>query len=48
MADTQEACRIVAVPADDWLAAGRILDDKLIDERGIAWQWIAEEILPDT
>ena len=44
----QEARRIGTVAADDRLAAGRILDDELIDERGIARQWIAEEVLPDT
>ena len=43
----QEARRIGAVAADDRLAAGRILDDELIDERGIARQRIAEQILPD-
>ena len=42
-----EARRIGAVAADDRLAAGRILDDELIDERGIARQRIAEEVLPD-
>ena len=43
----QEARRIGAVAADDRLAAVGIVDDELIDERGIARQRIAEQILPD-
>ena len=43
----QEARRIAAVAADHRLAAVRILDDELIDERGIARQRIAEQVLPD-
>ena len=45
---THEARGINSVPADDWLAAGDILDDKLIEERGITWQRIAKQVLPDT
>jgi hypothetical protein len=33
---THEACRIRTVPTHDGRAALRILDDELIDERGIA------------
>ena len=43
----QEARRIAAVPADERLAARRILEDELIDERRIARQRIAEQVLPD-
>ena len=34
--------------ADERLAAGGILEDELIDERGIARHRIAEQVLPDT
>ena len=36
-----------AVAANEWLAAGLILDHELIDERGITRQRIAEQVLPD-
>src|SRR5437867_13058445 len=48
MATRRKPAGSVPFSADNWLAAGGILNDKLIDERGIAWHWIAEEVLPDT
>jgi hypothetical protein len=43
----QEARRIGTIAADDRLAAACVLEDELIDERWIARQGIAEQILTD-